>query len=230
MLYDPFIAEFGTVLLAVLACWAGYRVYGRTVVLFFVGGAIFWTSLIENCGVAEGTYTYNAHVGMLGGSYPGFFLWVGLVPFWVEAGWIAVVFSLFILFHDVLLKDRSPWLQALFTGLLAVNVDLVIDPVAVANSLWRWTERSIYFLGVPIDNWVGWFVIVFFFDTIFNFTILRGSSVFGFGRIERMVLGDSYTDGSKVVRFAIRLVVTIFLAAIALTLLQVALASLPGSS
>ena len=230
MLYDPFIAEVGTVLLAVLACWAGYKVYGRNPVVYFLAGAIVWTSLIENFGVAEGTYTYYTHVGLLGSGYPGFFLWVGLVPFWIEAGWIAVVFTLFILFHEVLLKDKSPLLQALFTGLLAVNMDLVIDPVAVANNLWSWTERSIYLLGVPIDNWVGWFVIVFFFDMIFNFTILQGKSVFGFGRVEGLVLGESYSDRAKSVRFAVRLLVTLVVIAIVLSLLQVALGSMPGSS
>jgi uncharacterized membrane protein len=222
LLYDPFISEIGTILLAVLATWAGYKVYGRKAALLFVGGAVLWTSLIENFGVAEGTYTYSTQAG--------FFLWVGLVPFWVEAGWITVVFTLFILFHEVLLKDRSPWLQAMFTGLLAVNMDLVIDPVAVANNLWRWTERSVYVLGVPIDNWLGWFLVVFFFDVLFNSTVLRGRTVFGFGRVERVVLSDSYTDAAKSARLAIRLVVTILIVAIVLSLVQMALASLPGSS
>lgn len=228
-LYDPFIAEFGTILLMVLAVYAGYRAFGRKAALFFVAGAVLWTSMIENFGVAEGSYTYYTQAGLLGRGYPGYFLWIGLVPFWVEAGWIAVVFTLFILFHQVLLKGRSPWLQALFTGLLAVDMDLVIDPVAVANNLWAWAERSVYALGVPVDNWVGWFVVVFFFDVLFNFTVLRGQSVFGFGRIERAVLGNSYTDRAKAARFALRLVVMIILVAVALSILQIGLASMPGS-
>jgi uncharacterized membrane protein len=221
--YIPVGAELGTIGLATIAGYVGVKVYGKQRATYFLAGSILWTSIIENLGVIDKSYTYYTYAGLFGPGYPGYLLWVGQVPLWIELGWVIVAISLFVLFHEVLLPGRSPFLQAALAGFFAVNVDLVIDPVAVANNLWQWINPSVYVLGVPIYNFLGWFCLIFFYDLLFNYTILQEKPVAILGRIERVFLRDRYTLAAKTARFAFRLVVTILLVAILLTVVAEAL-------
>ncbi len=54
-------------------------------------------------------------------------------------------------------------LRAALAGLIAVNLDLLIDPVAVANSWWVWQVNNIYIQGVPLANYIGWWFMIFTF-------------------------------------------------------------------
>ena len=217
--YIPVGAELGTIVLAFLAAYAGVKVYGKERAAYFLAGSVLWTSIIENLGVLDKSYTYYTYAGLFGPHYAGYLFWVGQVPLWIELGWVIVALSLFVLFHEVLLPGRSAFLQAACAGLIAVNIDFVIDPVAVANNLWQWINPSIYILGVPIYNWVGWFCLIFFYDLLFNYTILQSRPVAVLGRIERVFLKDDYGSNAKAGRFAFRLVVTILAVAILLTII-----------
>ena len=217
--YIPVGAETGTIMIAFIAAFAGVKVYGKERAAYFLAGSVLWTSIIENLGVIDKSYTYYTYAGIFNSHYAGYLFWVGQVPLWIELGWVIVAISLFIFFHEVLLPGRSPLLQAACAGLFAVNIDLVIDPVAVANNLWQWINPSVYILGVPIYNFVGWFCLIFFYDLLFNYTILQSKPVAILGRIEGIFLKESYTSNSKSARFAFRLVVTILAVAILLTII-----------
>ena len=216
--YIPVGAELGTVLIVFIVAYAGAKVYGKERAAYFLAGSILWTSIIENLGVIDKSYTYYTYAGLFGPHYAGYFFWVGQVPLWIELGWVIVAMSLFVLFHEVLLRGRSPFLQAATAGLFAVNIDLLIDPVAVANSLWQWINPSVYLLGVPIYNFAGWFCLIFFYDLLFNYTILQSRPVAILGRIEGLFLKERYDPSAKSARFAFRLVVTILAVAVLLTI------------
>lgn len=207
--YIPVTAELGTIAIAFVAAYAGAKVYGKEIAAYFLAGAVLWTSIIENLSVLGNSYTYYTYAGLFNARYPGYLFWVGEVPLWIELGWVIVAISLFILFHDVLLPGRNAFLQAACAGLVAVNMDFLIDPVAVANNLWQWIGASIYVLGIPLYNWIGWFLLVFFYHLLFNYTILQSRPVAILWRIEKPFLKDSYSSNAKVARFAFRLVVTI---------------------
>jgi uncharacterized membrane protein len=49
--------------------------------------------------------------------------------------------------------------RAMAAALLAVTLDLTVEPVAVRRGLWAWTPPGPW-LGVPVGNFVGWIVIV----------------------------------------------------------------------
>ena len=217
--YIPVTAELGTIAIAFVAAYAGAKVYGKETAAYFLAGSVLWTSIIENLGVIDKSYTYYTYAGIFYTHYPGYLFWIGQVPLWIELGWVIVAISLFITFHEVLLPGRNPFLQALLAGLFAVNIDFVIDPVAVANSLWQWINPSIYILGVPIYNWVGWFCLIFFYDLLFNFTVLQSKPVPVLARLEGLVLKDRYTTNAKVARFVFRLVICILMVAIILTVI-----------
>jgi hypothetical protein len=49
--------------------------------------------------------------------------------------------------------------RAMAAALVAISLDLLMEPVAVRLELWSWTPRGAW-LGVPVGNFVGWAVIV----------------------------------------------------------------------
>jgi uncharacterized membrane protein len=227
--YIPVGAELGTIMIAFIAAYAGAKIFGTERAAYFLAGSVLWTSIIENLGVLDKSYTYYTYAGIFNSQYPGYLFWVGQVPLWIELGWVIVALSLFVLFHDVLLPGRNPFLQAACAGLVAVNIDLVIDPVAVANNLWQWINPSVYVLGVPIYNWVGWFCLIFFYDLLFNYTILQSKPVAILGRIEGVFLKERYTPNARAARFAFRLIVTILVVAVLLTIIADALVAVANA-
>ena len=54
------------------------------------------------------------------------------------------------------------WRVPLLTAVLAVVFDLFIDPVAVAAGYWVWFKPGRIYYGIPLLNYVGWFVLMFF--------------------------------------------------------------------
>jgi uncharacterized membrane protein len=81
----------------------------------------------------------------------------GGVPVAVALVWSALISS------AMALAARSGWpsaeARAAAAALVAVSLDLLMEPVAVRSGLWRWTPAGPW-LGVPIGNFVGWAVIV----------------------------------------------------------------------
>lgn len=81
-----------------------------------------------------------------------------LVPLWVGVGWGLIVYiSTF-----TAQRLRAPWvLRPCIAGVLAVGVDLSLDPMAERLGFWKWHNVDpINYYGVPFDNFLGWFWIV----------------------------------------------------------------------
>ena len=99
--------------------------------------------------------------------YPGQSqLWVFTFIFF---GWIAMCGSCLFLAEgllarpgrDMLTQRRLWWQVPLITGVIAVVLDLFIDPVAVAAGYWVWFIQGTVYYGIPLLNYVGWFVLMF---------------------------------------------------------------------
>jgi uncharacterized membrane protein len=52
-------------------------------------------------------------------------------------------------------------------GLVVTSMDLLIDPVQVTLDNWKWAPPGMYF-GVPLWNFVAWFIIVLIITGIFR--------------------------------------------------------------
>ena len=54
-------------------------------------------------------------------------------------------------------------------GLIAVNLDMIMDPVAVSPVIqeWVWNNGGPYF-GIPISNFIGWFGVTFTVTFLFR--------------------------------------------------------------
>jgi len=62
--------------------------------------------------------------------------------------------------QDMLTQPRLWWQVPVLTGVIAVAVDLFIDPVAVASGYWVWFVEGTVYYGIPLLNFVGWFVLM----------------------------------------------------------------------
>ena len=79
------------------------------------------------------------------------------VPLAVALVWASLILSGLALASRLSL--RTPLACASATALFGLSLDLLMEPVAVAAGLWRWTPPGPWLL-VPVGNFVGWAVIV----------------------------------------------------------------------
>ena len=99
--------------------------------------------------------------------YPGqSHLWVFTFIFfgWVTVCGICLLLAEGILArpgHDMLTQRRLWWQVPLLAGIIAVVLDLFIDPIAVEAGYWVWTVHGTVHYGIPLLNYVGWFVLMF---------------------------------------------------------------------
>lgn len=79
------------------------------------------------------------------------------VPVAVALVWAAVILSALTLAARRGVRPAEA--RALAAALVAVTLDLMMEPVAVRTGRWQWTPPGAW-LGVPVGNFVGWIVIV----------------------------------------------------------------------
>ncbi|MEF8849038.1 MAG: carotenoid biosynthesis protein [Candidatus Thermoplasmatota archaeon] len=119
---------------------------------------------IESAGAASGRYVY-----------PGYFIYLsifenGWVPLAIVIGWSV---NLFLFLHmakhfiNKIYKKRNLFqILSISTvaGFFAVCLDSLQDPLAHHNSWWTWSQSlsGVTFYDVPILNFVGWFLLIFY--------------------------------------------------------------------
>jgi len=223
------VAEIGAFLIAGLVFYGLKIRYGWTVALFFLLGSIAWTTPLETLGISTGSYTYSAFAGSLFRGYPGYLVWIGIVPLWIEMGWFIISASSFMIFHDFLIPRSKTIAAALFAGLFAVDMDLMIDPIASSNKLWVWIGPSMSLMGIPLYNYVGWFLMIFLYDIIIWNTVVGFRQIRILSKVERKLLfiketvsSISVSDRAKgfLFRMAVFEILAIFLIKIASVVLQ----------
>lgn len=97
----------------------------------------------------------------------------GQSPLWVFAyiffGWMGMCGSCLLIAEGVLARRGEDmlsqpglwWRVPLVTAIIAVVFDLLIDPVAVKAGYWVWLKPGSVYYGIPLLNYVGWFVLMF---------------------------------------------------------------------
>ena len=154
----------------------------KTLLLFFA--AVIIGGGIENINSIFGGYFYPGDASDL-------IVFIGLCPFDIILGWYVIIYCCSYFSHILIGKGEGSLpiqgigtnpekidkkfiirtvLRAALAGVIAVNLDFVIDPVAVENGWWIWTVPNLYIFDVPIANFFGWFFLIFwaliFYDTI----------------------------------------------------------------
>ncbi|MDD1777663.1 MAG: carotenoid biosynthesis protein [Candidatus Helarchaeota archaeon] len=161
------VYEMLVYILAAVLIYHGFKKFGRWKTLLFFFGSFLYTGFEENIMIISGrvipdiitefpqTYAFN---------YENYVLWILAVPFVVFVAWFVVAYSaVHIAFY---IFKTGIWRQAALGGLLAMEMDLLIDPVAVRYAWWGWfpaANQAIWIFGIPISNFMGWFALIFFF-------------------------------------------------------------------
>jgi uncharacterized membrane protein len=127
------------------------------------------------CGILFGASIELLLVSRAGSSYRYGEFWVMIgtthkVPLWVGVGWGAILYAA----TWTAQRLAAPrWLRPLAAGLLAVNIDMSLDPIAEKLGFWTWLQPPpVNLYGVPFDNFLGWFAIV----ATYSFYVREGFS------------------------------------------------------
>lgn len=147
--------------LFVVASLHGFARYGlkNLVVLFLLTWVIslFFEALSIQTGFPFGEYTYVKLIG------PRLFE----VPLIIMFAYFSMIYVSWMIAHILVqnfgqkLKGSGIVLVPLIATFVMVMWDLCIDPLAsTLGSLWVWKERGVYF-GVPLQNYFGWFLVVY---------------------------------------------------------------------
>jgi putative membrane protein len=150
---------------------------GRVKTGIFYLLALIFGSVPEIIGVTYGTifghYYYNPILT------PFIF---GVVPLTTVISWMVILYISYTV-SDIVIKSGSKKpnfkrdhfvyaltitvLLAVISGLVAANLDMIIDPVVVTTQGWIWIGGGPYY-GIPLSNFVGWFLIAFSATLIFR--------------------------------------------------------------
>ena len=94
--------------------------------------------------------------------YSRFMLMFGELPVAVGIGWGVIIYSVMLVSQASSLPE---WAQPVLDGILALNIDLAMDAVAIRLGMWDWGlgfEQQ--YFGVPYTNFWAWFWVVFSFS------------------------------------------------------------------
>lgn len=86
------------------------------------------------------------------------------VPLCIGVSWGMIIYT------AMATSDRFalPWyLRPILDALLALQIDLSMDAIAIRMGFWKWTTSGPWF-GVPLGNFYAWFVVVFGFSLMFR--------------------------------------------------------------
>lgn len=137
----------------------GWRATGLLLVLctLIAGGAEL---LSTTTGFPFGKYAYTNQLG------PKF---LGLVPYLIPLSWFMMLYPSI---HLAVQLSVPRWLFAATAAMLLTLWDVAMDPAMTTGfSCWIWeTEGSFY--GMPLQNWLGWFIVGFLIISVFRKLLL----------------------------------------------------------
>ncbi len=164
-----------TAILFIFAIFHGLKRYGKKniLVFFLITWAVsfFFENLSIAIGFPFGFYHYSPTLGLLN------------VPLVIIFAYFAVGYLSWMLAHVLTgqygqkLGGKQVFIVPLISAFLMVMWDLTVDPISsTLQGLWVWTTPGAYF-GVPISNFLGWFLVVYLFFQIFALYISRYDSL-----------------------------------------------------
>lgn len=140
---------------------------------FFIALAVFTGWIMEVWGLSAGTFFGGHYV------YKTNQLALLNVPLSVILYWAVFIYTGYCVVNSFIywLHKQKPsqnqknlWLlpmAVLLDGCVVVAIDLFMDPLQVQSGSWRWLEGGPYF-GVPIGNFIGWFLVTIIVTGIFR--------------------------------------------------------------
>jgi len=164
------VAEVIAYILTAILLYHGIKKYGAWKILLFFFGSFLYTGLEENAMIYLGTVPAVQLTAHVGGTYffnyNMYLFWFMAVPLLVCCSWFVVAYASYEVI-DFLLDghEGNKWvvIKAVLTGLLAMGLDLFIDPIFTRGQKWYWlngTGEALAILSIPLSNFLGWFVLI----------------------------------------------------------------------
>lgn len=174
-----------TYIAAILTFYHSYKKYGLWKSLLFFTGSFLYTGLEENLWIIAG---YQGSIGMnslLTGTivpatyyfnYYKALTWFIAAPMTACLGWYFLAYGTIFLAEKVITKwdinKKSGLIKmSAVAGFLAMSMDLFVDPIMVRNESWYWVstfKENLYVIGIPLTNFLGWFLLIFLFSIYWN--------------------------------------------------------------
>jgi len=161
--------------------------YKFALILFSL--SFFTTTLIEYTGIHFGIpfgVRYDYHSGFI----PRV---VNVVPLFIPLAWFVLLYFPLMLFRSIINTVHSKnsvqlvFILALLCSGTLTALDFIIEPLAMYIKAWVWHEQGLY-LGAPISNFVGWFIVGFFiYFILFSYSMpKRSSHVYNIVHLDRI--------------------------------------------
>jgi len=94
--------------------------------------------------------------------YGQFLIMILDVPLCIGVAWGSIIYSV-MEFSNA--SSLPYWARPILDGLLALNIDLALDAVAIRLGFWDWGQGfQFQYFGVPYANFWAWFWVVFSFS------------------------------------------------------------------
>lgn len=95
--------------------------------------------------------------------YGRFLIMILDVPLCIGVAWGCILYSV-MEFSDA--SSLPYWARPVLDALLALNIDLALDAVAIRFGFWDWGQGlDFQYFGVPYANFWAWFWVIFFFSS-----------------------------------------------------------------
>ncbi len=103
--------------------------------------------------------------------YGQFLIMVLDVPLCIGVAWGCILYSA-MEFSNA--SSLPYWTRPILDGLLALNIDLAMDAIAIRFGFWDWGQGlKFQYFGVPFANFWAWFWVIFFFSLGYRFFARR---------------------------------------------------------
>jgi len=176
-LWAAFLLDLVPLACGALCFFHARKTLGWYKAMMFLGGSFFFTGLAENVWIFLGKHpqllaAMSGEFSSVPGTYyftRGFFWW-GDMPATICLAWFFIAYSC-VYIQDILLPRSGIWTRASFGGLMAMSLDLWLDPVQVhpAWQSWRWvTNETIKVFSIPLTNFAAWFLMILLFAVAFE--------------------------------------------------------------
>lgn len=171
LILNSFESLVFTILIFVIVFLHGFERYGKKgmLIFFLITFAVSYTfeNLSIQTGFPFGFYHYSSTLGIL------------TVPLIIVFAYFAMGYLSWMLSNVLTgqyirkLAGKQIFIVPFIAAFLMVMWDLTLDPVSsTLDGLWVWQTPGVYF-GVPISNFVGWFLVVYIFFQIFAIYISK---------------------------------------------------------
>lgn len=169
----------GFFLLVFVSLHGWYR-YGRNnmVIFFAITLAITWTAetLSIETGIPFGKFNYTDSLGEKIGNVP-----ILIIPAYYYNGYLAwIMANLFVGSREAGVNKQNVIRVPLISTIIMVIWNLTFDPImSTIEGNWIWHDGGIYF-GVPLSNFLGWFITVFLVFQLFSLFLFRSGNPDGY--------------------------------------------------